>query len=439
MVDTDKTKETDLEDKSTAPSGIPPAAPTPPTSTPEPEAHILEERITRVAPKEPSPAPPTSPIPPVPPIPAPVTPPAPAPTPTRSATAPEPATVGADIAKILQGVKLPERRTPEKPADTKTPPPITAPNDTPSGKTAPPLDPEKPRNTVSAVHTLRHDLQNAVHDQKISVVRAVSLEEDRRAHETKGQEEAPAAQRRSKRTFAIVFSVALMGILGASALFAVYTVMQERSSTPSTQIDSSILFAEQSILLPLSNYSSRDLKRTIAEARISSPGTLGSIAQIIPVIAVTNPDGTTRNAPASFREFIRAIEGNPPDELIRALKDEFFFGIHTADENAPLMIIPITSYDHAFAGMLSWEETLNAELAPAFTSVSKLVTDPNGIPSKRVFQDLIMRNYDVRALRDDAGEIQLYYSFPSQNMLVIAESPYSFTEILSRLQASQKF
>ena len=49
-----------------------------------------------------------------------------------------------------------------------------------------------------------------------------------------------------------------------------------------------------------------------------------------------------------------------------------------------------------------------------------------------------MGNYDVRALKDDAGEVQLYYSFPTQNILIIAGSPYSFPEILSRLQASRQ-
>ena len=49
-----------------------------------------------------------------------------------------------------------------------------------------------------------------------------------------------------------------------------------------------------------------------------------------------------------------------------------------------------------------------------------------------------MRNYDVRALKDDDGTIQLYYSFPTRNVLIIAESPFSFTEILSRLRADRR-
>jgi len=49
-----------------------------------------------------------------------------------------------------------------------------------------------------------------------------------------------------------------------------------------------------------------------------------------------------------------------------------------------------------------------------------------------------MRNYDARALKDDAGQIQLYYSFPTRNILIIAESPYTFAEVLSRLQAERR-
>ncbi|PIR84195.1 hypothetical protein COU18_00370 [Candidatus Kaiserbacteria bacterium CG10_big_fil_rev_8_21_14_0_10_51_14] len=343
-------------------------------------------------------------------------------------------------------MKLPERRAPEKTAGGETPSPIPLqavkppPVETPAerlGTMAPRSAEEKERDIVSPIHTLKNDLQNVVRDQKVSVVRAVSLEENRRARATK-ESEAPVTQRRSKHTFTIIFTVVLLSLVGAGALFSVYTITSERAGTPPPQIDTSILFAEQSVLLPLSNYSPGDLKRALADARASSAGTLGSITRILPVVTITSPDSATQEAPASFSEFMRAIGAHPPDELLRALGNDFFFGIHTVDENAPLIIVPVTSYDHAFAGLLAWEDALSADLAPAFTAVPNLITDPNGIPSKRVYQDLVMRNYDVRALKDDSGEIQLYYSFPSQRMLVIAESPYSFTEILSRLQASQK-
>jgi len=98
----------------------------------------------------------------------------------------------------------------------------------------------------------------------------------------------------------------------------------------------------------------------------------------------------------------------------------------------------VTNYDRAFAGMLAWEATMNSDLSPAFTPVPSTILDVNGIPSARVFMDDVMRNYDVRELKDDSGTVQLYYSFPSKNLLIIAESPYSFPELLSRLQSVRR-
>jgi hypothetical protein len=128
---------------------------------------------------------------------------------------------------------------------------------------------------------------------------------------------------------------------------------------------------------------------------------------------------------------------NPPQELMSAIGPQFFFGFHIVDTNAPLFVIPVTSYDHAFAGMLAWEPTMDQDLAPVFTSVSP-TTEVNGLPVQRTFQDEVLRNYDVRELTDDQGNVVLYYSFPTPNILVIAQSPYSFTEILSRLQAERE-
>ena len=88
--------------------------------------------------------------------------------------------------------------------------------------------------------------------------------------------------------------------------------------------------------------------------------------------------------------------------------------------------------------MLAWEAALNEDLSPFFSAVSQLAGNEDGILIKRQFEDNIMRNYDVRILRDDAGTVKMLYAFPTRNFLIIAESPYSFTEILSRLRASRQ-
>ncbi len=381
--------------------------------------------------------------------------------------------LGNDIAKILAAVKLPERRddaipnekkapvelkkfdtgiagsalgdesAPAAPAPLQQEPKTTSPG-TPPRMTVPPSNATETKvsgrsqSSVTAVHTLKDDLQGVVYDQKISVVKAVSLEEDRRAHKGTSGIETPGAHQRSSRLFGILFASFTLLALGGGALFGVFFVMNQQKTPAQIDTGSSILFAEQSVLLSLDEQSPAELKRALESGRSSSQGALGSITRIIPVTAEVDADGVPQNRPATFREFMDATGANPPEEALRALADDFFLGVHAADKSAPLIIIPVVSHARAFAAMLAWEDALNPDLAPLFTSVPRLTQDANGVPSKRTYEDLIMRNYDVRALKDDRGEIQLYYSFPTQNILIIAESPYSFPEILSRLQASRQ-
>lgn len=297
-----------------------------------------------------------------------------------------------------------------------------------------PVDDKK--SSVVPLHTLKDDLQNVVKDQHLSVVRAVSMEQDRKALAPRTDESAGKTQR-NKRVFAILFASGVLVLLGLAALFGVFLVMQGNKPAAAPQF-ASLVFAEQTYTLPINGVSPSDLKRQIALAENSGTGALGSITRLIPVITSNPIDTNPQTRVATAAEFFQALGAHIPDELLHAFESDIFFGIHTVDRNAPVIVMPIAAYDHAFAGMLAWETSMNADLAPIFPAVSPFSNDANGIPQARFFTDLVMRNYDARALKDDAGNIVLYYSFPTPNLLVIAQSPYSFTEILSRLQSARR-
>jgi len=366
------------------------------------------------------------------------------PKPRAEATIPAPSLTN-DIAKILQEVKLPDRRTSERegnaaPTAHEISPVLNtaaeAPVTPPAVPSAAPETPKVPGETpISTVHTLKQDLQNVVREQKISVVRAAALEQDKRRpaeFETTSVEKANTSSVRG-----LVFAIVLLAILGFAALAGVLFVMKSMSNAPQQRSDS-LVFAEQSFPFPLQNQSSISLKAALAQTRTGAGGALGSISRIVPTVPTHAPGDEAQERIATFAEFTTAIAARPPAELIRALDDNFFFGIHTVDENAPLIVIPVASYDRAFAAMLAWEKNMNADLAPLFTGVPTLTMGTDGIATERLFSDIVMRNYDVRALKDDGGTIQLYYSFPTRDLLVIAESPYTFTELLSRLQAERR-
>ena len=443
------------------------------------EAHILEEHIVS-PPKAPARTPvpssalptPTSTFSPAaltPPI-IPVTPPVsrpPAPlSPSFSARPQVPAsahtgvTAQSDIAQILEGIKLPQRR---EPLETK-PTPAKQTYDTsltvdPQKQAAAEATratalqnaqeaaqaineklgtPGKPQDNVRALHTLKDDLQTVVRDKKISLVRAVALEEEKKYKTTASEEQLNVQTTRQKRTRFTFFFVGLLAFVGLCALGAVLFIMSERTSKSAGSVPVQVLFAEQTVPLPIDTIAPADIRRQIASARNSGALTLGAILQIVPVTNADNGSGQSALTPVSFSAFIRAIGAEPPSGLLGALDDQFFFGIHTVDENAPILVVPVTSYERAFAGMLAWEKTMNQDLSPMFTSLSMQKASVGGLIEERSFEDTVMRNYDVRALKDDSGTIQLYYSFPTRNVLIIAESPYSFSEILSRLKADRK-
>ena len=424
-------------------AGITPGAHVPDAKNTEPEPVILEERIVETAPAKKNPAPaPTSPTTPEQPVQKPA--PAPVSTPVPIAPKIEPAPpVRSTMQELLQSIKLPERHDSKASADVKVPQ-KEIPAAIESSLRPEPIVPEPAQpsaHDASAVlpfRTLKDDLQTIVREQKISLVHAVSLEEEKK----KGQEHLAPEQkdiqnRRKRRTFGILFVAGLLIVLGAGAFFGVAYVMQERQGRPTGIPDSSILFSEQTVAFPLDHTDPTDLKAQLAQLETQSLGSLGSITRVVPALAATGTDATGERA-ATFAEFMDLIGAHPPDELLRAIGPDFFFGIHVVDKNAPLFVIPVSSYDHAFAGMLAWEATMDQDLSPIFTAVPATTLGADGLPVPRTFQDAILRNYDIRALKDDAGNIDLYYSFPTAQLLIIAQSPYSFPEILSRLQAERK-
>lgn len=351
-----------------------------------------------------------------------------------------PAVSGAtDMSQMLSGIKLPERKEFRALGDIPLAPkeePRVIPLEPPAPVVTRMPRPEVPQDALETVHTFRADVQGAVKDQNISLIHAASLESDKKRTGDSSLPN-PGAQQRMRRTVGVVFAIVFFLGLGSAALFGIAFVAQQHNTQVAVPEDTSLIFAEQHTVLPIDNAVPANIKQNIADMRLTSSAPLGAITRVIPTITTKAADGTVTQRLATTQEFLKALGVSVSDDFYRAVSDQFFFGIHTVDKNVPVLVIPVTSYDRAFAAMLAWEPQMNADLAPAFTAVPASMAGPTG-PVPRTFQDTVMRNYDVRALKDDNNYIQLYYSFPTPNILIIAESPYSFSELLSRLQSGRK-
>lgn len=355
-----------------------------------------------------------------------------------TSVAPHSGAINDDIATILKSAGLPERHDFKATADQKPAPaaPIPVPDIDKALKQAETVAPPAPeeRPIVVASHTLKDDLQDIVRRKKISLVKAAALEQDKKRPEPIMPLEADEGHNRKRRTVSIIFVSILLVCVGGAALYGVM-LTQQASAPAASSANASLIFAEQSETVAIDNTSPAALKTAITQALGTSIGAVGSITQIVPTVSTTSADGTQNTGLATLPTFLAALGISPPAQLMQGLGSSFFFGTHNVGTNAPLFVIPVTNYDLAFAGMLAWEPQMDQDLAPIFTSVPALVTGSNGLPTARTFQDAVMRNYDVRELKDDSGNVVLYYSFPTPNLLIIAQDPSTFTELLSRLQA----
>jgi len=360
-----------------------------------------------------------------------------------------------DIARILQEVKLPERREfatsadaerkkgeAEKAAALRAVPVQT---EKPAIPADTPLNPpaqeetvkEEEQRALTSIHTLKDDLQSVVRNTKMSIVHAVALEEEKR----RGQQKSGMGVRKEnpQHTAGIILGILVLTLLVAGSVYSVYTFKQKTAPASGALQDTPLFFADKIIPFPLGASSGTDLKRTLAQGLNVPKSSLGAIIRIMPVMVAANTNGAQGQRIATIEEFLKALAAQTPPDLIRAFQSNFLLGIHTyTSKNTAVLVIPLSSYERAFAGMLAWEAGVNEDLSPLFTPVPPLTVDATGLLVNRKFEDGVAENYNVRVLKDDSGEVKMMYSFPTRNILVIVESPEAFTEVLGRLRAARQ-
>ena len=143
------------------------------------------------------------------------------------------------------------------------------------------------------------------------------------------------------------------------------------------------------------------------------------------------------------KEFLPLISSKIPDILLRSLSPEYMLGIHSGNGNQPFLILKTDSYENAFAGMLSWEKNMAGDLSSLFPrnippSIQEGTTTTEQILSyKKDFEDVLVKNKDTRALRDENGEIFLIYSLPDKETVIITSNTDTLAELYGRLLRSR--
>ncbi len=127
-------------------------------------------------------------------------------------------------------------------------------------------------------------------------------------------------------------------------------------------------------------------------------------------------------------DIILDFSENTPPSLLRSFStNEYMIGSIQKETKLPFFITKINYYDNAFAGMLKWEEDMQQVFVKL--GISALTTAP--------WRDAIVKNKDVRLLKNESGDTVMLYGFYDKETLVIAPSEEVFSDVLAGLRARQ--
>lgn len=166
-----------------------------------------------------------------------------------------------------------------------------------------------------------------------------------------------------------------------------------------------------------------NLQNTIFKAQ-------NGIVQIYPT--VESDSGDVRSA--TTQEVLTIVLPHLPSAAVRALQPGMVIGsVHTT-QNEPFIIFQTHVFDTVFAGMLAWEPTMSADLAPLFGEpVTKTFDQKNGSVETAHFVDAIDQNRTIRVLYDSDGTERMLYAFLDKEFVIITKTTEGLSALLDRI------
>lgn len=137
----------------------------------------------------------------------------------------------------------------------------------------------------------------------------------------------------------------------------------------------------------------------------------------------------------SSSEFVSRLGSSVPDAFIRALRPEYAVGVVRGNTPTPFIVIRVPNYDTAFGGMLEWETTMSADLAPLFGNpvLETLAPGKGTTPRAQHFVDAIQSNRAIRILYDEVGNERIVYALVNGEYIVLTTSGEVLATVLSLL------
>jgi len=289
--------------------------------------------------------------------------------------------------------------------------------------------PDRAPSIVKSIRTFRGDIEEGVASGKTTLVGIATANAQAEDGVSFGKVLESVRSEKTRRLAIVVISIALVGagILGIYLAYSAVSKPDIISSLPAL-----LLPTEQTIAPNITTLSSEEFRTLLMRLRDETDQQVGTMLSVVPGNTVSNSDGGSSFEPLTSETFFTKALLNAPAGLVRSFAPQFLFGIHIFDGNQPFLMVKISSYESAFAGMLDWEESIIDSLGPILRKESDLSFGLGAFAIPK-FEDAVIKNVDVRALKNSRGKTVILYAFPSRGTLVITTNAETFGEILTRL------
>ncbi|RME29792.1 hypothetical protein D6792_02910 [Candidatus Parcubacteria bacterium] len=287
------------------------------------------------------------------------------------------------------------------------------------------------RAGVSPIHTFQQDIDRVVRTGKLRMTTVAALEAERQAREKSADTSASPRKKHWRPRDIALAALSALFVLGGSGLLGWAFLFRSAPVLITEGPDRALpQFFKPDIILTYQL--SPQVNRTIIlqdleKTRQASELALGSVAAVYPV----KPERQSQR-PISAAEFLSLLRAHIPESLQLVLEQPFMFGFHGYRNKPSYVILRVRSFEEGVRGMLSWEPYLLADFSPLFGA--PLAQERENAQ----FKDSLVRNNDVRILRDAQEQERVVYGFADRRHLIITTNSTTYYEILSRLRRSQQ-
>jgi hypothetical protein len=318
---------------------------------------------------------------------------------------------------------------------------------------------------VQMIRTFKSDIEQAVNRDRVSVVKMIADEENKR-HEPEAPEVRKTTRKHfSVRSYAVVLVVLLLlGGTIALGTFAASVWLKRDANT----LRSEQFFSDTAHQFDITDMDRTTIMQGLTNIRDTIEISPNEVVEISLTKRIPLPNGDEEQTIAvTASEFLRQLDTKVPGLLLRNIQDSFVFGIHmdNAGTRNPFLALRASVGGIVFSGMLAWESSLDVDLAPLFgppidrellartveaqtgvlssntgTSSADAIDESSPIPIAKIdlqqiglYSDVKIANLEARVMRNPSGVIQLLWVMtPDNSRLLITTSADALREVFNR-------